>query len=128
MMSFGRIRLWDVAQALWWLMEGKEKNHFDARIADYPTLSIYKADEDGKAVAYLPSHLGAVLESMAYSPEEKDPEKRLAATMGLLELACAEAQKGGVREAYFMSSDEKFDEHAIKHAGFEAVKMLRKRL
>jgi len=117
--------LWEIPQAISFLMRNSEKNHFDHRVLTYPSTRVIRAGED-KALAYMPVHTGAILESLGWA-EDATAEQKLTAAMEMLRQVGAEAHSLGYREMFFISSDERTDESAMK-LGFEKVTCYRKRI
>ena len=116
----------DVPQGLLWLYKATETNGFDPAVLDYPLLKMVVAG-NGKAVAYLPYHPVVCLESLGLRPDASARE-RLAAVAVAFEHVEREARAAGVREILFLSSDDRLDESAVAHFGFQRVTALRKRL
>lgn len=125
-MRTGTIRLVDVAQFLVWLLQGREKNALDLDILDYPTLRVYTAEADRK-VGYLPVHGSVILESLALNPEASAREK-LEAVCAMTQHIERDALAAGVRELFYISSDDRTDESAVRQLGFEKVAAYRKKL
>ncbi len=117
--------LWEIPQAISFLMRNHEKNHFDHGVLTYPSTKLLRAG-DASAVAYMPVHTGAILESLGWA-DGVDAENKLAAATAMVTQVATEAHALGYRELYFISSDERTDESALK-LGFEKVSCLRKRI
>lgn len=113
----------ELLEAVTWLMAGKEANSFDLGILDYPTLEVVKSGD----ICYLPWHGGAILESVGFRPSAT-PREKLEATVSAVRAIEQKAAEMGIRELYFMSSDDRTDEAAAKHLGFEKVVMFRKKV
>lgn len=114
----------DSIEHLSWLLQQKE---VDYRTLDYPTVEKYKAMDGERNVAFNHVHNGLIFESVAFNPESAAKE-RLEACLDLVNNICERARSLGIREAYYMSSDERTDESAMKHLGFEKVVCYRKRI
>lgn len=124
-MNIGLARLVDIPQFLVWLFSNP-KNSLDPKILDYPTLRVYSAANE-KQVGFLPIHSGVILDSVALDPGSP-AEQKLEAVAGMVNLICAEAFQSGIREVFYISSDERTDESAVRQLGFEKVICYRKKL
>lgn len=109
-----------------WLLVGKEKNHCDLGVLDYPTIEVWATGHGEQVDCFTPIHSGLIVESLALRPEADAKERFVAAVAGIVK-ASERAQQFGIRELYYMSSDDRTDE-AAKNLGFEEVKMFRKKL
>jgi hypothetical protein len=125
-MRFGPAKLIDIPQFLVWLFGNREKNKLDLEILEYPTLRVYSAANDS-AIAFLPIHSGVILESLALNPEAS-PEEKLEAVCGIVNQVMLDATQQGIREMFYISSDERTDASAVRQLGFEEVKCYRKKL
>jgi hypothetical protein len=120
--------LWDIPQAISFGLANAAKGNLDHRIYSYPTMRIMRAEsEDGIAMAYLPMHTAAVLESLGWAPELEAEQKAVAAITATAEIE-REAYAAGYREVFFICSDGRTDEFAEKKLGYERVTAMRKRL
>lgn len=120
--------LWDIPQAISFAIANAAKNGLDHRIYTYPTTRVMRAaNEEGEAVAYLPVHSGAILESLGWAPNLNVEDKAKAAIAAAQEIE-REMLLMGVREVFFISSDERTDEFCEKRLGYERVTAMRKRL
>lgn len=102
-------------------------NDLDPAILGYPTLRVLCA-YDGEPEAYLPTQLAVVLESLALKPGI-DAHKYVEAIRTLVKGVTLNASSLGVKEIYFLASDEGVMKVALNH-GFELVNspVLRMRL
>lgn len=121
------LKLLDVPMFLKWLWDGREQNDVDFRILDYPTFRVVAAEKDGKPQAFLPLQTCIVLESLALGPE-LEPKEKLDSVVEMVHNIGKEAFREGIRELYYISSDERTDESAVRQLGFERVVAYRKRL
>jgi hypothetical protein len=125
-MRFGPAKLIDIPEFLVWIFGNRDKNKLDPKILEYPTLRVYSAANDS-AIAFLPIHSGVILESLALNPEAS-PEDKLEAVCGIVNQVMLDAIQQGIREMFYISSDERTDESAVRQLGFEEVKCYRKKL
>jgi N-acetylglutamate synthase-like GNAT family acetyltransferase len=115
----------EAIQHLQWLLKQKD---VDFGTMDYGTTEKYvRLDDNNKPTAFNHHHAGLIIESLAFEPES-DAKTRLVSGLELLDNCIERARLNGLSEVYFMSSDERTDEAACKHRGFDVVKMLRKRI
>jgi hypothetical protein len=92
--------------------------HSDQRVLMYPTtkvLCVY----DHQPVAYLPTQSVRMLESTAIGERVTEMESA-AALRDLVKGAELVAESEGVRELYFLGTDERLNKVAVKH-GFEQL-------
>jgi hypothetical protein len=120
--------LWEIPQAIAFALANAVKGNLDHRIFSYPTTRIMRAENgDGTAMAYLPVHTAAVLESLGWA-EGLDAEHKILAAVTACDEIEREAYLLGYREVFFISSDERTDEFCQRHLGYERVTAMRKRL
>lgn len=102
-------------------------NDLDPAIFRYPTLRVLCA-YDGEAEAYLPTQLAVVLESLALKPGI-DAHRYVEAIRALVKGVTLNASSLGVKEIYFIATDEDVLQVALRH-GFEKIEhpVLRMRL
>lgn len=111
-----------------WLERNHERNGFDPEIFSYPSLCVLASYRNGSVFTYLPVQTVAMLESVGVSPEASGNE----VASGLMESVKATAllaHNQGIRELYYLSTDETVDVGA-KAMGFELLphKVFRMRL
>lgn len=114
-----------------WCQANSERNAFDKDVLSYPStkiLAAYQDREDGKVVVYMPVQGAVILESIGSNPEASVQE----ITQAMIECvqgAALLAHMQGMREMFFLASDESTALGA-EHLGFEKVEMAlyRKRL
>jgi hypothetical protein len=120
--------LWEIPQAISFAIANAVKGALDHRIFSYPTTRIMRSEDDeGNAMAYLPVHTGAILESLGWADALDAEHKALAAVVASEEIE-REAWQLGYREVFFICSDERTDEFCEKRLGYERVHAMRKRL
>ena len=120
--------LWNIPEAIGFILRNVQKNGLDYRIFEYPTTKVMRVDgENGEALFYLPVHNTVTLESIGWAPEVDVPDK-VAVTLTAIEAIEKEAWAAGIREIFFVSSDARTDKFAEDHLGFEKLTVLRKRL
>lgn len=120
--------LWEVPQAISFAIANAFKGNLDHRIFNYPTLRIMRAEDgEGNAMAYLPVHTGAILESLGWANGLDAEHKALAAVVASEEIE-RQAWASGYREVFYICSDDRTDDFAEKRLGYEPVKCMRKRL
>lgn len=115
----------DVPQWLRLLWNNREKNALSPAMLKYPTLQVAVAEKDGKPITYLPYHRGLVLDSLAFA-DNLPVKDRLDSVVQIVNTVIREAFASGVRECYYVSSDERTDEAAARHLGFEKLVVYRK--
>ena len=93
-------------------------NDLDPAIFSYPTLRVLCA-YDGEAEAYLPTQLVVMLESLALKPGI-DAHRYLDAIRSLVKGVTLNASSLGVKEIYFIATDEDVLQVALNH-GFERI-------
>lgn len=113
-------------QILAWLWQNRDKNCLDLAMLDYPTLEITGAYEDGSALAYMPKHAAVIIDSMAWSPEATVVDK-VESAEALLEQTERQAFGAGVREIFYVSSDDRTDEW-MSERGYVKTTCYRKRM
>lgn len=111
-------------EKLEWLRANKERNDFDEAVIGYPSTVVLSALDH----VVMPVQTVAMLESIGNNPASGVRDT----TAGLIELvkaAATLAHVGGIRELYFLSSDENTG-LAAKQMGFVEVplKVMRLRL
>lgn len=121
------LRILDIPLFLKLLWDGREQNDVDFHILDYPTFRAVAAEKEGKPKAFLPLQTCIVLESLALDPE-LEPKEKLDSVVEMVHNIGKEAFREGIRELYYISSDERTDESAVRQLGFERVTAYRKRL
>lgn len=120
--------LWQVPEAIAFAIANRVKSSLDPQIYSYPTTKIMRVENgEGNAMAYLPVHSGAILESLGWAPE-LDAEHKVEAGITALEQVEREAWASGYREVFFVSSDDRTDEFCQRQLGYEKITVLRKRL
>jgi hypothetical protein len=105
-----------VATAMKWFGRIREQSHLDVDMLTYPTTSILEAyvKATGEPVLYLPIQHVLMLESMGPSPvaSEIDIAKGLEE---IIKIVNYEAQKLGIGEVYYPSSDANVNKFAQRH-------------
>lgn len=120
--------LWEIPEAIGFIIANRVKGNFDPAIFRYPTLKVMRTENgQGGALVYLPVHSAAILESVGWAPD-LDAEHKVEAGITALEQVEREAWAAGYREVFFISSDERTDRFCQEQLGYEAVKVLRKKL
>lgn len=110
---------------LHWLTKQKD---VDWATLDYPTADkVAVVDGADRPMLFAHFHAGLIIESLAFRPG-LSPKEKLESALEVVNNQCSAAKGIGVREAYYMSSDARTDESAMRHLGFEKVTMYRKRL
>lgn len=110
----------DSEQSAEWALAGLERNQLDPDILKYPQTVVFCAEsDDGKPVAFLPAQLVVMLESLASDPTASET-LRGRALYGLVKRLGEIAHALGVREMYFMGTDEQVAQLAVKY-GFEEL-------
>lgn len=106
-----------------WLLENRRNNALDMDVMNYPTTRLVAAEN----VGVLPYQAVIVLESAGWGPGVSADNKAVAAVemIGAVE---REAREAGIREIFYLSSDDRTDEFLRKHLNFEPVKAFRKRI
>lgn len=121
-MSVSRLKLSEVPRFMAWLIANRDRNSFDPEVIDYPTLRVY-----GSGSGYLPVHSGVILESLALSPDAS-AEQKLSGVIEMVNAVESEARDAGIRELFYISSDARTDESAVRQLGFEKVVAYRKKI
>jgi hypothetical protein len=118
----------DIEPVIDWCQANSERNAFDRDVLTYPATKVMAACNNGDVYAYMPVQGVAMLESVGPNPEAT-PLQISSALVEMVQGACLMAYANGMREAYFLSSDELTAEGA-KKMGFEELpyKVFRKRL
>ena len=111
----------DVKEFKQLLQQNAGKNGFDPDILGYPNLEIIKAQKNGLNLAFLPVQHAIVAESVAISPQASQEEAALA-MRDMMQVVMFGAYKGGIREIYFLGSDEATSKMAEKR-GFEKIEV-----
>lgn len=93
-------------------------NDLDPEMLKYPTIRILCA-YDGEPDAYLPSHIGVILESLALRPGI-DAHQYVEAIRTLVKGATLCAADIKAREIYFLATDPGVMKIALEH-GFEKI-------
>lgn len=121
--------IWDMPEALQFLINSRDTNDLDVAVLTYPNTKVVRAEsvEQPGAVAYMPVQNAVVLESVGFKDGLSAGEKLSAVTAMCAQVA-SEACSLGIREMYYLSSDGRTDEAAMKGLGFEKVTAYRKRL
>jgi hypothetical protein len=114
----------EAIQHLQWLIGKKD---VDWRTLDYETTEKFISLVDNEPKAIMHHHLGLVLESVAFNPDST-PKERLESVVELVDNSVSRATSVGAREIFYISSDERTDESAVRQLGFEKVVCYRKRL
>lgn len=114
----------ETIQHLQWLLG---KKGVDFTTLDYETAEKFVSLVGDAPKAILHHHLGLILESVAFSPDSTAKE-RLEAVVELVDNSCSRAKSVGAREIFYISSDERTDESAVRQLGFERVICYRKRV
>lgn len=114
----------ETIQHLQWLLKQKD---VDWDTLNYPTAAKWVALDGERVLAFNHTHLGLVVESVAFNPDST-PKQRLESCIDLVNTYSEMAKSDGMREIYYISSDARTDEAAMKHLGFQPVKCYRKRL
>jgi hypothetical protein len=111
-----------------WCQANSSRNAFDRDVLEYPATKVLAAHNNGTVYAYMPVQGVAMLESIGPNPAV-NPIQIAAAIVEMVQGACLMAYANGMREAYFLSSDDLTAEGA-KKMGFEELpyKVYRKRL
>ena len=108
----------DAQNILEWGLAQQEKNELDVNCLLYPSTEVLCA-ENGQAVAYLPVQLAAMLESVIVNPNV-DRFYQNQALYYLVSRILEDAAKQGIREAYFLGTDEEISKLAEK-VGFKEL-------
>ena len=118
----------DVEPVVDWCQANSERNAFDRDVLSYPSTKILAAHDNGTTIAYLPVQGVAMLESLGPNPEV-NPIQVTAALVQMVKGAGLMAYANGMRELYFLASDETTALGA-EHMGFVKLNftVYRKRL
>lgn len=108
----------DAQRIIEWSFANREANDLDPDVLNYPLTEIFCA-ENGKPLGYLPAQLAAVLESFAPNPEATEQEKN-AALYGLTDAIVETAANKGIKEIYFIGSNEEVNAFA-ERLGFKRI-------
>lgn len=100
-----------------WLEKNAGRNGFDPEVLDYPCTKVLAAHTNGTVVAYMPVQSVPMLESIGPNPEAK-PLDIATAVMEMTKSAALLGHGAGMREMYFLGSDETTSAGA-KALGFE---------
>ncbi len=102
-----------------WIEKNSPRNDLDPKIFDYPSLAVLASHRNGTVFTYLPVQTVAMLESVGINPEANGND----VATGLMESVKATAllaHNQGIREVYYLSSDDAVDAGA-KAMGFEEL-------
>lgn len=100
-----------------WLRKVPE---FDEGILSYPTTRML-CSYNSRPVGFLPVHKACILETLALNPESSDEEKTQA-MRDLVKGATLNASSDGIKEIYFLGTDERVVKIATNpRAGFEEL-------
>ena len=118
----------DIEPVIDWCQANSERNAFDRDVLTYPATKVLAAHDNGTVFCYLPVQGAAVFESVGPNPDAT-PLQVAASLVEMVKGGCLMAYANGMREAYFLSSDEITGEGA-KKLGFEELPytVYRKRL
>lgn len=86
------------------LASNVERNGFEERMLDYPSLRLLQAEKEGKRLGVLPIHPVLMLDSMATEDVGIVDKGRAMAEM--VKVACTEALRNGMQEVLFLVSDD----------------------
>jgi hypothetical protein len=100
------------------LASNVERNGFEERMLDYPSLRLLQAEKEGKRLGVLPIHPVLMLDSMATEDVGIVDKGRAMAEM--VKVACTEALRNGIQEVYLVDSDAVTTE-AAKGIGFKRL-------
>jgi len=120
--------LWHIPEAIAFALANAVKGNLDHHIYSYPTTRIMRVTNgEGCAIAYLPVHSAAILESVGWAPDLNAGQKTTAVIAAANEIE-REVYAAGYREIFFVSSDERIDEFAERHLSYERTSVMRRRL
>ncbi len=95
----------DDPQAREWLEANKERNAFDPDILSYPCTLVLKVEDAEKVRGYMPIQNACMIESIGLN-SKLSPMEAAEAVMNMIAAALKLGHDIGLREAYFLSSDE----------------------
>lgn len=118
----------DIEPVIDWCQTNSGRNAFDRDVLTYPATKVLAAHNNGTVYAYMPIQGAAVLESIGPNPEA-NPVQVAASIVEMVKGACLMAYANGMREAYFLASDD-ITAEAAGMMGFEELpyRVYRKRL
>lgn len=101
----------------------------DLGILDYPTCTVLASENGAGPIAYLPAHTALMIESVAMNPNAINSLAKAEALNDLMKAMFLLASGVGIKEVYFLNTDEKIAKLAKKR-GFEELpfKLLRLKL
>jgi len=111
-----------------WCQANSQRNAFDRDVLTYPSTKVLAAHTNGTVYAYMPVQGAAMLESIGPNPDAS-PLQVASGVMEMCKGAALMAYANGMRELYFLASDDVTAAGAEK-LGFEEMKfkVYRKRL
>jgi hypothetical protein len=111
-----------------WCQANSARNAFDEAVLSYPSTKVLAAHNNGTVYAYMPIQGTAMLESIGLNPEATT----IQITQSVMEMvrgAALLAHSAGMRELYFLASDDNTGK-AAEQMGFVPLpyKIYRRRL
>ena len=118
----------DIEPVIDWCQANQERNAFDRDVLTYPATKVLAAHNGEKVFAYMPVQGAAMLESIGPNPDAT-PLEVSSALFEMVQGAALMAHANGMREMYFLSSDEVTSRGAEKMGFVELpYRVYRKRL
>lgn len=96
-----------------WIAKG-EDNYFDPAVMSYPVTTPLALRSKSKTIMYVPVQKVFMMESLAINPEATNHEIAVA-LRELIVTVAYQSQQLGQGELYFMGTNEKTNEFALKH-------------
>ena len=109
----------DDPEAKAWLQANHERNSFDPAVLDYPCTVILKVEDSEKVRGYMPIQNAVMLESIGLNARLSALEAA-EAVMNMIAAAIRLGHDIGIRECYFLATDE-VTARGAEQMGFEAL-------